>query len=137
VIVPEIHWVCQLLFTQATTSICRYKKAGHSEQPDVGYQNQSFAVPPCLWHVMMLYVGNELQRLYGQSVPQMCMPVEPGKGESGCMAMSLLAWIVSYNLLSRSNEHATAYLAVVLPVAEPAHPVAALDVAAWVEGVWG
>jgi hypothetical protein len=32
---------------------------------------------------------------------------------------------------------ATAHLAVILTVAQPAHPVTALDVAAWVEGVLG
>jgi hypothetical protein len=35
------------------------------------------------------------------------------------------------------REHAPAHLAIILPVAEPAHPVAALNVAAWVEEVCG
>jgi hypothetical protein len=35
------------------------------------------------------------------------------------------------------REHATAHLAIILPVEQPAHPVAALNVAAWVQEVCG
>jgi hypothetical protein len=59
-----------------------------------------------------------------------------GKKESGCMGCA--CWHESYyTYFVHHNWAAAAYLAVILPVAEPAHPVAALNVAAWVEEVCG
>jgi hypothetical protein len=84
----------------------------------------------CLWHPWCC------KAVHGQCMAQRCLSGRHFReGQAACPQACYSEFY--HTIYVNRRQHATAHLAVISTEAKPAHPVAALDVAAWVEEVCG